>query len=207
MGVDVIFKYFPDLKPLQKQQFEAMAGIYGSWNAKINLISRKDIDNLYVRHVLDSLSIAKVVNFVADTRIVDVGTGGGFPGIPLAIMFPEVHFQLIDSIGKKVAAVSAIAQELLLTNVTTEVARGENVKGSYDFITGRGVCNLSVFYRLTKHLLNYSGVKNGGGILYLKGTDGAKELASDGITFDEYEISDFFREEDFFVAKRVYWIR
>jgi 16S rRNA (guanine527-N7)-methyltransferase len=206
MGVELIFKYFTNLSMLQKQSFEAMFDVYKHWNAKINLISRKDIDNLYMNHVLPCLSIAKVLNFSYSDRVIDIGTGGGFPGIPLAIMFPDVNFHLIDSIGKKIDVTKQIAKELMLSNVTTEVGRAENIRGHYSFVTGRAVCNLQLFYSLTRHLLKPGNIN--GGMLYLKGGDGKIELAEADIKFQAYELNDLFAEEgNLFFGKVLYWVK
>ncbi len=168
----IISKYFPDLSEQQARQFAMLESLYREWNARINVISRKDIDHLAERHILHSLGIAKFIRFSPGTKILDVGTGGGFPGIPLAIFFPDVHFHLVDSIGKKIKVVKAISDELNLTNVTSEQTRVEIMKTKFDFIISRAVTQLPEFYHWVKHLIS----KNSenimpNGILYLKGGD------------------------------------
>jgi 16S rRNA (guanine527-N7)-methyltransferase len=148
--MEIIEKYFPDLSSEQKLHFAALQDLYREWNAQINVISRKDIDHLYERHVLHSLAIGRFVNFAPNTQILDVGTGGGFPGIPLAILFPEVRFTLVDSIGKKIKVVQNVSQSLGLTNVISKHERAENVKQTFDFVVSRAVTNLPVFYSWIK---------------------------------------------------------
>ncbi len=197
-----IIKYFPDLTPLQIEQFQALEALYKEWNAKINVISRKDIDELYLRHVLHSLGIAKVQPFVAGTQVLDVGTGGGFPGIPLAIMFPETQFELIDVIQKKIKVVQAVADAVGLKNLKAEQLRAENASGTYDFIVSRAVTNMPDFVTWVKgktKKANRHDLPNG--ILYLKGGDLSEELA-DFPKATEYHLSDFFQEE-FFETKKV----
>jgi len=137
--MEIILKYFPELSENQKNLFKQLFPLYSKWNARINVISRKDIDHLYERHILHSLGIAKIIQFKNNTRVIDIGTGGGFPGIPLAILFPETHFHLVDSIGKKIKVVEAITESLGLTNVTYEQNRAENLKGKFDFVISRAV--------------------------------------------------------------------
>jgi len=200
--MDEILKYFPDLTELQKQQFEKLGELYHEWNAKINVISRKDIDELYVRHVLHSLAIAKVQPFEPGSYVLDVGTGGGFPGIPLAILFPETRFYLIDVILKKITVVKAVASALELKNIKAEQLRAENVKGDYDFIVSRAVTNMPDFVSWVKDKIKKQQkheLKNG--ILYLKGGDLSEEL-KDFPKATEYNISDFFAD-DFFETKKV----
>ena len=200
--MEEILKYFPDLTDLQISQFEKLEALYQDWNAKINVISRKDIDELYIKHVLHSLAIAKIQKFEAGTYILDVGTGGGFPGIPLAILFPETRFYLIDVILKKVKVVQAVAEALELKNVKAEQMRAENVKGDFDFIVSRAVTNMPDFVSWIKDKIkktNKHQLKNG--ILYLKGGDLTEEL-QDFPKATEYNISDFF-EADFFETKKV----
>ncbi|HLT74056.1 MAG TPA: 16S rRNA (guanine(527)-N(7))-methyltransferase RsmG, partial [Ohtaekwangia sp.] len=143
---EIVFRYFPGLTDQQKEQFDRLGNLYREWNDKINVVSRKDIDNLYVNHVLHSLGIAKVVSFLPGSRVLDVGTGGGFPGIPLAILFPETRFHLVDSIGKKITVVNAVAEGLQLKNVKAEKIRAEQVTGEYDFVVSRAVTRLKEFY-------------------------------------------------------------
>ena len=200
--MDSILKHFPDLTVVQKQQFQSLQQLYEDWNSKINVISRKDIDELFTRHVLHSLAIAKVQQFEPGTYVLDVGTGGGFPGIPLAIMFPETRFYLIDVILKKINVVKAIAESLDLKNVKAEQMRAENVKGDFDFIVSRAVTNMPDFVSWVKLKIKKTQkheLKNG--ILYLKGGDLSEEL-KDFPKATEYNIADFF-EEDFFETKKV----
>ena len=193
-----ILNYFPDLQPVQIEQFKQLQPLYTDWNEKINVISRKDIENLYERHVLHSLSIAKLIKFVNGTKIIDVGTGGGFPGIPLAIMFPNVGFHLIDSIGKKITVVKEVAKELGLNNVTAVQSRSENIKKKFDFVVSRAVTDIPQFIGFTQHLLSprdRNSIPNG--ILYLKGGDFRHELDKIKQYSEIYEITDFFKEEFF----------
>ena len=200
--MELILKYFPTLSAVQIKQFELLKDLYEEWNAKINVISRKDIDELYVRHVLHSLGIVKVIEFKPGTKVLDVGTGGGFPGIPLAIMYPEVDFYLIDVIAKKIKVVNEVASALGLKNVTAEQKRAELVKWNFDFIVSRAVTNMPDFVtwvsdrtiKEAKHEL-----KNG--ILYLKGGDLTEELVSFP-NATQYNLSDYFTEE-FFETKKV----
>ena len=197
-----ILKHFPDLTEKQILQFQELENLYQDWNAKINVISRKDIDELYTKHILHSLAIAKIQRFEAGTYILDVGTGGGFPGIPLAILFPETRFYLIDVILKKIKVVQAVAEALELKNVKAEQIRAENVKGDFDFIVSRAVTNMPDFVSWIKDKIkkvNKHELKNG--ILYLKGGDLTEEL-KDFPKATEYNISDFF-ENDFFETKKV----
>jgi 16S rRNA (guanine527-N7)-methyltransferase len=200
--MEEILNYFPDLTETQKEQFQNLAALYQDWNAKINVISRKDIQELYTKHVLHSLAIAKIQPFEPGTYVLDVGTGGGFPGIPLAILFPETRFYLIDVIAKKINVVKAIAESLNLKNIKAEQMRAENVKGDFDFIVSRAVTNMPDFVSWVKDKIkktNKHELKNG--ILYLKGGDLTNELA----TFPkatEYNISDFF-DNAFFETKKV----
>jgi 16S rRNA (guanine527-N7)-methyltransferase len=200
--MEEILKYFPNLTAEQIKQFEMLEALYQDWNAKINVISRKDIDELYVKHVLHSLAIAKIQKFEPGTYILDVGTGGGFPGIPLAILFPETRFYLIDVILKKIAVVKAVAEAIGLRNVKAEQIRAENVKGDYDFIVSRAVTNMPDFVSWIKDKIkkqNKHELKNG--ILYLKGGDLTEEL-KDFPKATEYNIADFF-DSEFFETKKV----
>ncbi len=200
--MEEILKQFPDLTAVQIAQFEKLEALYNDWNSKINVISRKDINQLYTKHVLHSLAIAKIQKFEPETYVLDVGTGGGFPGIPLAIMFPETRFYLIDIILKKINVVKAVAEALELKNIKAEQLRAENVKGDFDFIVSRAVTNMPDFVSWIKNKIKKNSkheLKNG--ILYLKGGDLTEEL----ILFPkatEYNISDFFANE-FFETKKV----
>jgi 16S rRNA (guanine527-N7)-methyltransferase len=200
--MEFILKYFPELTEVQISQFQQLEALYHDWNSKINVISRKDIDQLYVKHVLHSLAIAKIQKFEPGTYVLDVGTGGGFPGIPLAILFPETRFYLIDVILKKINVVKAVAESLELKNVKAEQIRAENVKGDFDFIVSRAVTNMPDFVSWIKDKIKKQQkheLQNG--ILYLKGGDLREELASFP-NAKEYNISDFF-EDDFFETKKV----
>ncbi|WP_298221622.1 16S rRNA (guanine(527)-N(7))-methyltransferase RsmG [Flavobacterium sp.] len=200
--MEEILKYFPNLTAEQIRQFEMLEAVYQDWNAKINVVSRKDIDALYVKHVLHSLAIAKIQKFEPGTYVLDVGTGGGFPGIPLAILFPETRFYLIDVILKKINVVKAVAEAIGLKNVKAEQMRAENVKGDFDFIVSRAVTNMPdfvswIYDKIKKQ--NKHELKNG--ILYLKGGDLTEELAPFPKA-TEYNIADFF-EDEFFETKKV----
>jgi 16S rRNA (guanine527-N7)-methyltransferase len=198
----LIQKYFPNLSEIQLKQFEALQELYEEWNSQINVISRKDIEALYLRHVLHSLSIAKLIQFNSGAQILDIGTGGGFPGIPLAILFPDVKFHLVDSINKKLKVVNGVAQSLGLDNVKTTHARAESIKGYYDFIISRAVTNMPDFVGWVKNRVakkNTHSIKNG--ILYLKGGDLTEELKLYTKT-TLYDLSTYF-EEDFFETKKI----
>jgi len=201
--MDKILEYFPTITERQKEQFAALLPLYRDWNAQINVISRKDMDNFYEHHVLHSLAIAKVQPFKPMAEILDVGTGGGFPGIPLAILFPDTRFHLIDSVGKKIKVVSDVADRLQLANVRTEQIRAEQLRGSYDFIVSRAVTDLSQFTQWVRgrvSKIQYHGLRNG--ILYLKGGDLDAELAPFKKKARTWDISDFFHE-DYFLTKKV----
>ena len=197
-----LLRYFENLSDKQKEQFSRLEDLYKIWNLQINVVSRKDIDKLYLHHVLHSLGIAKVQTFKPNAKILDVGTGGGFPGIPLAILFPESDFYLVDSIGKKIKVVREVVQELGLENVKAEHIRAEKVKGEFDFIVSRAVTNMDDFVKWTRKKIakkQKHELKNG--ILYLKGGDLTKELQN----FPKatiYNLSDYFTE-DFFETKKV----
>ena len=200
--MEQIIKYFPDLTLVQRSQFEQLEALYQDWNAKINVISRKDIDELYTKHILHSLAIAKIQKFEPGTYVLDVGTGGGFPGIPLAILFPETRFYLIDVILKKINVVNAVADALELKNVKAEQMRAENVKGDFDFIVSRAVTNMTDFVSWTKDKIKKQNKHElANGILYLKGGDLSEELKNFPKA-TEYSIADFF-EDDFFETKKV----
>ena len=200
--MELIKHYFPNLSENQLVQFEQLNELYQDWNLKINVVSRKDIDEIYLRHVLHSLGIAKVLSFNPGSTVLDVGTGGGFPGVPLAIMFPETQFHLVDSIGKKIKVVDEVVAGLGLTNVKTTNDRVENVPGSYDFIVSRAVAQMETFVHWTKGKIAKKStheLKNG--ILYLKGGDLSEELSL-YTTARIYDLSDYFKEE-FFETKKV----
>ena len=200
--MDILKKYFPELSPVQIQQFAKLEELYTFWNAQINVISRKDTENFYTHHVLHSLGIAKICTFKPGSSILDIGTGGGFPGIPLAILFPETSFVLVDSIGKKIKVVNEVATALGLKNVKAEQMRAENVKQDFDFIVSRAVTNMPDFVSWIKDKLKKQQkheLKNG--VLYLKGGDLTEELASFP-NAKEYNISNFF-EDEFFETKKV----
>lgn len=200
--MEEILKQFPDLTDNQMEQFQKLESLYQDWNAKINVISRKDIEELYTKHVLHSLGIAKVMSFHPNAKVLDVGTGGGFPGIPLAILFPQANFYLIDVIAKKIKVVQAVADSLGLTNVKAEQLRAENVKEDFDFIVSRAVTNMPDFYSWVKNKIKKEqkhDLKNG--ILYLKGGDLTDEL-KDFPKATLYNLSDFF-EDEFFETKKV----
>ncbi|UKJ06388.1 16S rRNA (guanine(527)-N(7))-methyltransferase RsmG [Solitalea lacus] len=201
--MDTILNYFPNLTDTQKEQFAQLYSLYAEWNDKINVVSRKDIEELYERHVLHSLAIGKVITFAPGSKILDIGTGGGFPGIPLAILFPDVSFHLVDSIGKKIKVVTEVAKALGLKNVKAEQARAETINGQYDFIVSRAVTRLANFYPWVKgKFLKESKNKLANGILYLKGGDLEEEIAEIKRQVVLYSISDFFKEE-FFETKYV----
>jgi 16S rRNA (guanine527-N7)-methyltransferase len=200
--MDLLLKYFPNLTQLQISQFSQLQELYKDWNLKINVVSRKDIDELYLRHVLHSLGIAKVVQFKPNTKVLDVGTGGGFPGIPLAILFPETQFHLVDSIGKKIKVVNDVSEGLGLQNIKTTHGRVEEIKETYDFIVSRAVAQMETFVFWTKGKINKKQqhpIKNG--ILYLKGGDLSDELKK-YTSATIYNLPDYFAE-DFFETKKV----
>ncbi|MBL0742558.1 16S rRNA (guanine(527)-N(7))-methyltransferase RsmG [Chryseolinea lacunae] len=204
-SADLIFNYFPDLTDLQKSQFNKLFPLYQEWNEKINVISRKDIDNLYINHVLHSLAIAKANTFKPGASVLDVGTGGGFPGIPLAILFPETQFHLVDSIGKKITVVNNVADGLGLKNVKAEQIRAEQIKGEYDFIVSRAVTRLKEFYGWIHKKVKKKSIHDlYNGILYLKGGDLAEELAELHHPYQLFDLPDYFKEEFFETKKIVY---
>ena len=198
-----VYKYFPNLTNGQREQYDRMLALYTEWNQRINVISRKDMDAFYEHHVLHALAIARFTNFQPGTRIIDVGTGGGFPGMPLAVFFPETEFTLLDSIGKKILVTDTIAKELNLSNVTAIHQRSEQHRGQYDFIVSRAVTTLPDFVRQTRHLLSPK-QKNaiGNGILYLKGGDLSKETAPFKKRTTISDLSTWF-EEPFFATKKL----
>ena len=205
--MDIILKYFPNLTDRQRMQFAALYDLYTDWNSKINVISRKDIGNLYERHVLHSLGIAQVIRFRPGTRVMDLGTGGGFPGIPLAIFFPDTQFHLVDSIGKKVRVASEVASAIGLENVTVLQARAEQLPGRFDYVVSRAVTEMKTFVGWVWNKID-PGTTAGtlpAGILYLKGGDLAEELAATGKPYRLYEIGDWF-DDPFFETKKVVYL-
>ena len=206
-GLELILKYFPDLTDHQKQQFSQLESLYAEWNEQINVISRKDIDQLYERHVLHSLGIAKIIQFTNGTSLLDVGTGGGFPGIPLAILFPKCQFHCVDATGKKIKVVNEVTESIGLTNLTAEHERAEKIKGKYDFIISRAVTRMQPFINWVHgKTLNKNNNKLQNGILYLKGGDISDELAEVKRDYNVFNLSDHFTEE-FFETKKVVWVK
>ena len=204
MSVSLILKYFPEITDEQKQQFEKLEKLYTEWNEKINVISRKDMDGLYEKHILHSLGIAKVMPFADGTKVLDVGTGGGFPGIPLAILFPEVSFTLIDSIGKKIQVVEAVSEGLGLKNVTAVHGRAEKLKEKFHFMVSRAVTQMPEFLRWLKGKFEKEQFnEKHNGVLYLKGGDLAEELA--GLRCEIFQLKNYF-EEEFFDTKKVVYL-
>jgi 16S rRNA (guanine527-N7)-methyltransferase len=201
----LISDYFPDLSDQQKQQFEALYPLYSEWNSQINVISRKDIDSLYLHHVLHSLGIAKFISFKPGERILDVGTGGGFPGLPLAILFPETSFHLVDSIGKKIKVVNEVAAAIGLENLLATHTRAEEVKGKFNFVVSRAVTQLKDFYPWVQNKFegeSINAIPNG--ILYLKGGDLTNEIKESRLLAEVYPLSDYFRESFFETKSLVY---
>jgi 16S rRNA (guanine527-N7)-methyltransferase len=204
--MELINKYFPNITEEQRQRFAALDALYRDWNSKINVISRKDIDNLYEHHILHSLGIAQVIKFKPDTRVMDLGTGGGFPGIPLAIMFPDVHFHLVDSIGKKIRVCDEVRTALGLTNVTTEWTRGENLKDKYDFVVSRAVMPLTDLVKLVRKNISpkaQNAMPNG--LICLKGGELEHEVLPMKTHTLITSLSDYF-EEEFFETKKVVYV-
>ena len=204
MSVQIINKYFPNLSEEQKSQFQQLETLYKDWNEKINVISRKDIDEFYERHVLHSLGIAKIMEFADGTKVLDIGTGGGFPGIPLAILFPNVEFTLVDSIGKKITVVKGVSESLGLKNVKAYHERAEKIKDKFHFVVSRAVTQMPVFLRWLKGKFEKEQFNpKHNGVLYLKGGDLGEELA--GIKCEIYDLKDQF-EEEFFDTKKVVYL-
>lgn len=205
-GTQLILSYFPNLAEKQIEQFDRLQELYADWNAKINVISRKDMDQFYVHHVLHSLGIAQIMRFQPGTKVLDIGTGGGFPGIPLAILFPETHFHLVDSIGKKITVVKEVAKALKLSNVEAQQTRAETLVRKYDFIISRAVTRMINFYPWVKGKIkreDFNEYPNG--ILYLKGGDVDEEMEETGKSYVTYHLSDYFKE-DFFETKKVVYM-
>ena len=207
MNSDLIIKYFPDITPTQREQFEALGRLYREWNERINVISRKDMEHLYTRHILHSLAIAKACQFEAGARIVDIGCGGGFPSVPLAILFPEVEFTAVDSIGKKIRVVEGVKEGAGITNLTARNCRAEQLDEKFDYVVSRAVTEMAKFMPWAWPLLR-RGVKGTlpNGILYLKGGELAEELAATRRRWDLYDISAWF-EDEFFETKRVVYTK
>ena len=206
-SVDIIINYFPELSENQIAQFKMLEPLYKDWNSQINVISRKDIDELFVKHILHSLAIAKVIQFKDTTKVLDVGTGGGFPGIPLAIMFPNVKFVLVDSIGKKIKVVNEVVSRLRLENVETYHKRAEEVDGQFDFVVTRAVARISKFIPWVKgklHPESFNDIKNG--VLFLKGGDLTEEIEESSKKVEVYPLAEYFKEE-FFETKVVLYAR
>jgi len=205
--IDIIYNYFPNLSDEQKDRFARLKDLYIEWNAQINVISRKDTDDFYERHVLHSLGIAKIMEFASGSEVLDIGTGGGFPGIPLAILFPEINFHLVDSIGKKIKVVTEVAKSLGLTNVRATHARAEDIKEQYDFIVSRAVTAMPAFMPWTKgKFLKRSINPLNNGILYLKGGDLKEELSTIRHPYIIHPLKDYFKEE-FFETKAVVYVK
>ena len=204
--MQTILKYFPSLSHEQQKQFEALLTLYCDWNAKINVISRRDVDNLYIHHVLHSLSIAQIINFKDNTKILDVGTGGGFPGIPLAILFPNVNLTLIDSVGKKVKVASEISKSLGLKNVQMKQLRAEQEQAKFDFVVSRAVMSLFDLVKIIKkNILKEQKNALPNGLISLKGGELSHEILPFKHIAETYKISDFF-SEDYFKTKQIVFI-
>lgn len=214
MDYNIIGKYFLELNDRQRQQIESLYDVYSSWNERINVVSRKDVENLYTKHVLHSMSIAKIVSFLPHARVLDVGTGGGFPVVPLAILFPETEFLAVDSIGKKIKVLENVCRELNLSNVEAKHERAENITGKFDFVTGRAVSALPDFYALIcNKIKSQSAHTLQNGIICLKGgnldaeiADTLKKYRLSPNKIREYEISEFF-DEDFFTTKKILYVQ
>jgi 16S rRNA (guanine527-N7)-methyltransferase len=207
MTSKLVLKYFPDITEHQLKQFEQLPALYEFWNNQINVISRKDIDQLFERHVLHSLGIAKVMTFLPGEHVLDVGTGGGFPGIPLAILFPKTQFYLVDSIGKKIKVVQEVAKALGLQNLKAAHLRAEEVNEKFDFVISRAVTRLNEFYPWVKGKFNKIANNTfAPGILYLKGGDLTEEITESGLKVQQFYLKDYFTEE-FFETKQVIYVK
>jgi 16S rRNA (guanine527-N7)-methyltransferase len=205
-GTQLICSYFQGLTPIQIEQFSKLEDLYTDWNSKINVISRKDMEHFYIHHVLHSLGIAKVMEFSPGTKVLDIGTGGGFPGIPLAILFPDTHFHLVDSIGKKITVVKDVVKQLKLANVEAQQARAEELIRKYDFVISRAVTRMANFYPWVKNKIRkeeFNEFQNG--ILYLKGGDVDEEMEELNKSYVVYHLDDYFLE-DFFETKKVIYL-
>ncbi|GAB3229799.1 16S rRNA (guanine(527)-N(7))-methyltransferase RsmG [Algoriphagus aestuariicola] len=204
-GTQLILSYFPDLSEKQIEQFDRLQELYEDWNSKINVISRKDMEQFYVHHVLHSLGIAKVMRFQPGTKVLDIGTGGGFPGIPLAILFPDTHFHLVDSIGKKISVVKEVAKSLKLSNIEAQQARAETLVRKYDFVVSRAVTRMINFYPWVKGKIKREDINEfQNGILYLKGGDVDEEMEELDKSYVTYHLEDYFKENFFETKKVVY---
>lgn len=205
--MELIQKYFSDFTPEQKEQFKKLKELYIEWNAQINVISRKDMDNFYERHVLHALAIVAVMEFKPGAKVLDVGTGGGFPGIPLAIFYPEVQFTLVDSIGKKIKVVQEVADALGLKNVTAIHGRAEKVKGKFDFVVSRAVTRMNRFVPWVRNKISDKQIHAfPNGILYLKGGDLEEEMKEAKVDYEIFPIKEFFQEE-FYDTKAVVYVK
>lgn len=205
-GVDIIYRYFPKLSELQREQFAKLGDLYAHWNAQINVVSRKDVGSLYLHHVLHALGIAKFINFTPGTQVLDVGTGGGFPGIPLAILFPEIQFHLVDSIGKKIKVVREVAAAIGLKNIEAYHIRAEQLDEKYDFVVSRAVTRLADFYPWVSNKFlkkDKNAIPNG--ILYLKGGDLREEIREAHLRAEVHSLAQYFTE-DFFETKHLVYI-
>lgn len=204
--MELLLQYFPDLTEDQIEKFKRLEALYTDWNEKINVISRKDVEHFYERHVLHSLGIAKVLQFEPGTKILDIGTGGGFPGIPLAILFPDCHFHLVDSIGKKITVVKDIARQLKLSNVEAQQARAETLVRRYDFVVSRAVTRFANFLPWVKNKFRKEDINEmQNGLLLLKGGDVDEEMEERNLGYITYHLEDYFKE-DFFETKKVVYV-